>query len=95
MKGRSLFGLMVSLAVLGVGTRLQPVTAAPAPTFRPILRDIQNQLPRGMVMRLPASLELINFQGKKITIYPVLEPYRRADLEFLCTPNLIVNPDRA
>jgi hypothetical protein len=91
MKKRSLFGLMVSLAVLGVGslTRLQPATSAPAPSFRPILRDIQNQLPRGMVMRLPASLELIDFQGKKITIYPILEPYRRGEfrISLNTTPN--------
>jgi hypothetical protein len=81
MKGRSLFGFTVSLAIAGVSllSRLQPATSAPAPTFRPILRDIQNQLPRGMVMRLPASLELTDFQGKKITMYPILEPYRRGE----------------
>lgn len=58
MKGRLLFSLIVSLAILGVGvlTRNQPANAEPAPIFRPLLRDIQTQLPRGMVMRLPAVI---------------------------------------
>jgi hypothetical protein len=33
-----------------------------------------------MVMRLPASLELTDLQGKKITMYLILEPYRRGEL---------------
>jgi len=58
MKGRLLFSLIVSLAILGVGvlTRNQPANAEPASIFRPLLRDIQRQLPRGMVMRLPAVI---------------------------------------
>lgn len=91
MKRRSLFGLMVSLGILGAGVLAKPQStfAEPAPIFKPILKDIQNQLPRGMVMRLPASLELINFQGKKITIYPILEPYRRGEfrISLNTTPN--------
>ncbi|MFB8788084.1 MAG: hypothetical protein U7123_04385 [Potamolinea sp.] len=91
MKGRSLFGLMVSLGILGTGVLAKPqaTIAEPAPIFKPILRDIQNQLPRGMVMRLPASLELINFQGKKITIYPILEPYKSGEFRI----SLVTQPD--
>ncbi|MGB5962594.1 MAG: hypothetical protein WBG73_18150 [Coleofasciculaceae cyanobacterium] len=91
MKGRSLFGLMMSLGIFGAGVLAKPQStiAEPAPIFKPILRDIQNQLPRGMAMRLPASLELINFQGKRITIYPTLEPSRRGELRISLntTPN--------
>jgi hypothetical protein len=58
MKRRSLFSLIVSLAILGVGllTRNQPAIAEPASIFRPFIRDIQTQLPKGMVMRLPAVI---------------------------------------
>jgi hypothetical protein len=60
MKGRSLFGFMVSLTVLGAGALAKPQStiAEPAPIFRPILRDLQNQLPRGMVMRLPSMVNI-------------------------------------
>ena len=56
--GRSIFSLIATLAILGIGAFIKPqsVSAEPASIFRPILRDIQNQLPRGMVMRLPASI---------------------------------------
>ncbi len=91
MKTRSLFGLIVSLGILGVGVLAKPQStiAEPASIFKPIIRNMENQLPRGMVMRLPASLELINFQGKKITIYPILEPYRRGEIRISMntTPN--------
>jgi len=58
MKRRSLLSLIVNLAILGVGvlTRNQPANAEPAPMFRPILRDIQTQLSKNMVMRLPAAI---------------------------------------
>lgn len=36
------------------------VNAEPAPIFTPILRDIQNQLPKGMVMRLPSKVNISN-----------------------------------
>jgi hypothetical protein len=36
------------------------VNAEPAPIFTPILRDIQNQLPKGMVMRLPSRVNIRN-----------------------------------
>lgn len=47
MKGRSLFGLMVSLGILGAGVLAKPQStiAEPAAIFKPILRDIPNQLP--------------------------------------------------
>ncbi|MCU0547420.1 MAG: hypothetical protein MUE44_35540 [Oscillatoriaceae cyanobacterium Prado104] len=76
MKKRSIFSLIVSLAILGVGilTRNQPATAEPAPIFRPLLRDIQAQLPRGMVMRLPVSIPYHSLPpaNSNNTLYPYL-----------------------
>ena len=64
MKGRSLFGLMVSLGILGAGVLAKPQStiAEPALMFKPILKDIQNQLPRGMVMRLPLMVNISDNQ---------------------------------
>lgn len=72
MKERSLFPLMLSLTILATGLlgKLPSTTAAPAPIFRPILRDIQNQLPRNLVFRLPG-----NFPAK-------VARYGRPKLEF-------------
>jgi hypothetical protein len=76
IKRRSLFSLIVSLAILGVGllTRNQPANAEPAPIFRPLLRDIQSQLARGMVMRLPASIPYRSLPpaNSNNTLYPYL-----------------------
>lgn len=60
MKGRSILSFMASLTILGIGAFIKPQSASaePAPMFRPILRDIQNQLPRGWVMRLPSAVNL-------------------------------------
>jgi len=46
--------------VLGVYclTKPQSVSAEPASIFRPFIRDIQTQLPRGWVMRLPSAVNL-------------------------------------
>jgi len=43
--------------------------------FQSMTQDIKNQLPRGMVMRLPASLEWMGSNGK-IPIYPEILPQR-------------------
>jgi hypothetical protein len=58
MKGRSLLGITLSCTVLIAYclTKAQTATAEPASIFRPLIRDIQTQLPRGMVMRLPAVI---------------------------------------
>ncbi|OKH32579.1 hypothetical protein NIES2119_25940 [[Phormidium ambiguum] IAM M-71] len=58
MKGKSIVSLLVSLAVLNTGlvTRQLCATATPAPIFRPVISNIQNQLPRNLVLRLPSSL---------------------------------------
>ncbi len=79
MKGRSLFGFIVSVSLLGIGlfTRPQFTIATPAPIFRPIIRNVQNQLPRRMIMRLPASLDITGVNGR-IRIYPILEPNSRS-----------------
>ncbi|MEG4286312.1 hypothetical protein QUB68_24590 [Microcoleus sp. A006_D1] len=58
MKVRSILSVMATLTILGIGAFIKPqfVSAEPASIFRPLLRDIQRQLPRGMVMRLPAAI---------------------------------------
>lgn len=62
MKKRSILGITLSCAVLGVCYFTKPhiVNAAPASIFTPIIRDIKNQVPRGWVMRLPSSVNLSN-----------------------------------
>ncbi|WP_155967626.1 hypothetical protein [Kamptonema formosum] len=91
MKGHFLLSFMVSLAVLGVGTltKQTPAQAEPASIFRPIIRDIQNRLTQGMVMRLPAYLEVINEREKPITLYAILEPYKDRELRI----SLVSTPD--
>ncbi|MGB8691811.1 MAG: hypothetical protein WCD53_31415, partial [Microcoleus sp.] len=39
-------------------TKPQTANAEPAPMFRPILREIQTQIPRGWLMRLPSAVNL-------------------------------------
>ncbi len=70
MNKRLLLSFGISFAILGFGsfTKLQFANAAPAPIFQPIIRDIQNQLPRGMIMRLPALLPPSN-----ISLYPSID----------------------
>ena len=60
MKCRSLLGSTLSCTVLIVCclTKAQTANAEPASMFRPIIRDIQAQLPRGWVMRLPSAVNL-------------------------------------
>jgi hypothetical protein len=70
---RLLLGLIANLTVLGISlvTQTQLAIAEPAPVFKPILKNIQNRLPRGTVMRLPASLERIDWEGKRVQLYPL------------------------
>ena len=67
---------MASLTILGIGGFIKPQSAMaePAPIFRPLLRDIQAQLPRGMVMRLPASIPYRSLPpaNSNNTLYPYL-----------------------
>lgn len=76
MKGSSIFSLMASLAILGIGAFIKPppANAEPAPIFRPLLRDIQAQLPRDMVMRLPTSIPYRSLPpaDSNNTLYPYL-----------------------
>jgi hypothetical protein len=52
-------------------------SGAPAPMFTPILSAMRQQLPRGMSMRLPISIPMIDFEGKEMApLYANLEPYR-------------------
>ncbi|GET36410.1 hypothetical protein MiSe_11610 [Microseira wollei NIES-4236] len=80
MKARSLLSFMVSLSALvtGLSTRPQSATAAPAPIFRPIIRDIQNQLPRNLVFRLPSNLPTSLHRSNRLA---GVEPEFRADRE--------------
>ena len=58
---------VTSLALLSTASlaKYVSVNAEPAPIFTPSLREIQNQLPKGMVMRLPSRVNIRN-----IPIYP-------------------------
>jgi hypothetical protein len=78
MKGRLLAELIMSLTTLGCGLLTSPlsVTAEPADMFKPILREIQNQLPHGWVMRLPSVVNIsdnqlypeVKFMGKELFV---------------------------
>jgi hypothetical protein len=72
MKKQSILGILLSCAVLGACylTKPQTVNAAPASIFTPIIRDIQNQIPRGWVMRLPSSVNISNTK-----LYPQVMTY--------------------
>jgi hypothetical protein len=66
---------MLSCTVLVVYCLAKPQTAnaEPASIFRPFIRDIQTQLPRGMVMRLPASIPYHSLPASSNnTLYPYL-----------------------
>lgn len=60
MKNRSLLGVILTCAVLGAycTTKPQTTSAEPTPMFIPILREIQTQLPKGWVMRLPSRVNI-------------------------------------
>ena len=60
MEYRSLLGITLVCTVLGVCclTKAQTANAEPASMFRAIIREIQTQLPRGWVMRLPSSVNI-------------------------------------
>ncbi len=94
MKRSSLFSLMTSLAILSVGTltRNQSAMAEPASIFRPLLRDIQAQLPRDMVMRLPASIPYRSLPpaNSNNTLYPYLYS-KNGELDVEQIPVLRVN----
>lgn len=75
MKGRSILSLMANLTILGIGVFINPQSAMaePAPIFRPFIRNIQDQLPRDMVMRLPASIPYRSLPASSNnTLYPYL-----------------------
>ena len=83
MKRRST--LMSFMLSLGVISFLQPANAAPAPAFRPILQSIRDQLPEGMVMRLPSFLYLYGGPGIKRNEYANLESYQANELRISVT----------
>jgi hypothetical protein len=63
MKARSPITITISLGICTVFgvcclTKPQTANAEPAPMFRPILGEIQTQLPRGWVMRLPSRVNI-------------------------------------
>jgi hypothetical protein len=57
MKNKSLFSLMVTLIIVGVGVFTSiPAIAEPDPVFKPIIGEIRNKLPSNLVFRLPSRL---------------------------------------
>jgi hypothetical protein len=61
-----------SLALMFGVWNFSGAIAAPDSVFNPILRDIQNQLPRGMVMRLPSVLRVYDTTGRT-SVYPAVK----------------------
>ncbi|WP_293147486.1 MULTISPECIES: hypothetical protein [unclassified Microcoleus] len=69
MKLQALFAGLVSLTVLGSGLlAVESAIAQPASVFRPLIDDIRRQLPKGLKMRLPASIP-----ATPIQLYPFIE----------------------
>lgn len=64
--------ILSTVLVAGAWSDLQ-VAASPASVFSPVISRIQRQLPRGKVMRLPASLRMVGYDGQQIQIYPTVE----------------------
>jgi hypothetical protein len=62
---RSILQYIASLAVLCCGYLLTPnrAIAEPDAMFQPILGEIRDRLPEGMVMRLPSEIEVIGANG--------------------------------
>ncbi|MGL5943252.1 MAG: hypothetical protein ACRC2S_23385 [Waterburya sp.] len=54
-------------------TQTKLVKADPDPALKPILGDIQRQLPKGWSMRLPSTLYMTDYQGNRVEIYPRFE----------------------
>ena len=60
---------LVSLTVLGSSLlAVESAIAQPATVFRPLIDDIRRQLPKGLKMRLPASMP-----ATPIQLYPFIE----------------------
>ncbi|MCW5312957.1 hypothetical protein GTQ43_03555 [Nostoc sp. KVJ3] len=76
MKVRILLLFGISLAIFGGSSFSNPqlVTAVPAPLFKPILKDIPNQLPRDMVIRLPSSVPEAGIEG--VNTYAIVRGYQ-------------------
>ncbi|AVH74422.1 hypothetical protein [Nostoc sp. 'Lobaria pulmonaria (5183) cyanobiont'] len=75
MKVRPLPILVTSVAIFGaIFGCLQLVTAAPAPLFRPVLKDIRSQLPKDMVIRLPAFVPNADIKG--VNTYAIVRGYQ-------------------
>jgi hypothetical protein len=87
VKNKLLFSLSACAILLGLSNssalaqtrqptvveKAQLVKADPDPAFKPILADIQRQLPKGWSMRLPSTLYMTNYQGNQVQIYPRFE----------------------
>jgi hypothetical protein len=84
MKKRVLFSFCLSLTTLVIGSlgKLHFAIATPAPIFRPIVRDIENQLPRGMVIRLPAFTP-----SSTARLYPSIETAGNGKFSISLTDN--------
>jgi hypothetical protein len=70
MQLKVLLTSLVSLTVLGTGlcAGIESAIAQPAPVFRPLVDDIRRQLPKGLKMRLPASMP-----NSPIQLYPFIQ----------------------
>jgi hypothetical protein len=62
--------LSIGLVIVGSSGR---VMAKPASLFNPVIGEIKENLPRGMVMRLPSSIELRGWKNQRVPLHPRLE----------------------
>lgn len=64
-QSRSVWQFIASLAIFGGAYLLTPnrAIAEPDAIFQPILGEIEERLPEGMVMRLPSEIEIIGANG--------------------------------
>jgi hypothetical protein len=69
MTSKRLITCLTCLAILGTGLQIemQSAIAVPAALFTPILNDIRASLPKGLQMRLPASIP-----ASSIRLYPFI-----------------------
>jgi len=84
LRNKALSIALTGLGLLGTTSLyISEAKAAPDPVFKSILQDIRNQLPRGMVMRLPSVLKLYNPQGERLVVYPDVEQRNRDSLNVI------------
>lgn len=79
--------IRLSTGLLSIALTL-PVQAEPAPVFQPVLDEIRQQLPDGMIMRLPATLPNVSD-----SLYPFIISDEKGLRVYLSTDPTCNQPD--